>query len=482
MQYDEHINMPTLDKKLTKIVATLGPASEDEKIIEELIRAGVNVFRFNTKHSSPEWHEKRIDRVQKVADRLKMSIGILIDLQGPELRIHTKDGQPVQVAKGDLITIHSTLEQEGATLAIPHKLIFDTLKKGDQLLIDDGYIEAIVESTTDSSLELRLINSGIIKHKKGVNLPGTNLDLPSLIHEDLEQLDMASINKVDFVALSFARTKSDIAILKDEMLKRGMQAHVVAKIESRPALDHLDELIEVSDSIMVARGDLGVEVPIEELAFWQKEIIRRCRLANKPVITATEMLESMVENSRPTRAEATDVANAVLDGSDAVMLSAETAIGKYPVRTVEFMSRITKFNESKIDLYKIMLDNKPTDRTEQVTSAAVTMISNQTDVPIDAVLIFTETGYTARTFATYRLNIPVICVTDSRKTVETMTLTYGVHPYYVEFPEGSFIDPDKMIEKLKEMDVVQVGQLILVIHGRHWRVPGLTNSLTLVKA
>lgn len=473
--------MRILEDKLTKIVATLGPASEDEQIIADLIRAGVNVFRFNTKHGTPEWHELRIKKVQKIADRLKRPIGMLLDLQGPELRINTLNGEDVEVIEGKTVKIGITTEIEGVKISLPHSVVFDILQKGDSVLVDDGYIEGEVERVEQDALYIKMLNSGIIKHRKGVNLPGKAINLPSLIETDLKQLDMASINKIDFIALSFARTKEDIEVLRTEMQKRGMQAQIVAKIESQPALDHLDELIESSDAIMVARGDLGIEVPIEQLAYWQKEIITKCRKADKPVITATQMLESMINHPRPTRAEATDVANAVLDGTDALMLSAETAAGSYPVRSVEYMARIAKFNEQKSDPCNDLLEQKSKDTTEQVTNAAVAMIKNQSDTKIDLVLIFTETGYTARTFASYRLNIPILAVTDSRKTVETLTLSYGITPYYTQFPEGDFISPERMIERLREKDVLQPGQSVLVIHGHHWKKPGLTNSLTVVK-
>lgn len=475
--------MRITDNKLTKIVATLGPASETEDIVADLIREGVNVFRFNTKHGTPEWHEERIQRVQKVADRLKVPVGILLDLQGPELRLETKDQEPVEVANGDILKIGLTMQVKGVKVSLPHAIVFDVLKPGDQVLIDDGYIEATVESTGKDYIDLKMHTSSFIKHRKGVNLPGKHIDLPSLIEADLKQLDMASINKVDFVALSFVRTKKDIEILRTEMQKRGMNAKIVAKIESQPALDHLDEIIDISDSVMVARGDLGVEVPIEQLAYWQKEIIMRCRKSDKPVITATQMLESMINNPRPTRAEATDVANAVLDGTDAIMLSAETAAGKYPVRAVQHMTKISAYNEQHSELCTDLdIVGKIKDMTEQVAHAAVSMIKNPYDKdPINRVVIFTETGYTARSFASYRLPIPIVAVTDSKKTVETLTLSYGVSPIYTQFPEGEFIDPGRMIERLREKDIIYPDEKVLVIHGRHWKVPGLTNSLTVIK-
>ncbi|KKP29270.1 MAG: Pyruvate kinase [Candidatus Nomurabacteria bacterium GW2011_GWF1_31_48] len=297
---------------MTKIVATIGPASDTEEIIEHLIEAGVNVFRFNTKHGTTQWHEERIKRVQQIANKLGKDIGILMDLQGPEIRLETFDKKPIFVERGETLKITVEPTEKFKSICIPRKEVFEALNKGDQILIDDGSIELKVTSVSESLIEAVTEDPGEIGHRKGVNFPGVRVDLPSLIKDDLEKLSMAGVNKVDFVALSFCRTKMDVENLRKELEKRKMKSMVVAKIESREALDNIDEIIEAADGIMVARGDLGVEVPIEELAYWQKKIIEKCRVRNKPVITATQMLQSMIENLRPTRAEATDVANAVL--------------------------------------------------------------------------------------------------------------------------------------------------------------------------
>jgi len=470
-----------MKNKLTKIVATLGPASDSPETIEQLLKSGVNVFRFNTKHNTAEWHEERVQRVQKIADKLEKPIGIMLDLQGPELRIQTLEKKSIKVKKGDIVKIALSPEDERAKISLPQPAAFESLKQKDTVLIDDGYIEGAIEKVTDDLIHLKILNSGEIRHKKGVNLPGKYIDLPSLIEADLKQLDMASRNEIDFVALSFVRSKEDIQVLRDEMHKRELRGHIVAKIESKPALENLQEIIDEADAVMVARGDLGIEVPIEELVYWQKEIIKRCRLAKKPVITATEMLESMIKNPRPTRAEATDVANAVLDGTDAVMLSAETAAGKYPVRSVDFMASIAKFNESKQEL-QCQIDQITTkSTTDQIVNAAVTSIENQSEHKLDYVIVFTETGNTARTLSRHRLKIPVIAVTDRQKTVETLTLSFGIIPKYCKFPRGAIESPVKMLEKLVKKGIIKKEKHVLVIHGKHWRTPGLTNSLSLHK-
>ncbi len=466
--------------KQTKIVATLGPTSEDEAIIRQLIIQGVNVFRFNTKHGTPEWHEERIKRVQKVADDLKIRIGILLDLQGPELRLETKNQEPISYKKGDLITFASDFSDQ-VKIIIPHLAVFQSLQPGDLVLIDDGYVEGKIKSVNSNSFILEMLNNGIIKHRKGINLPGKFINLPSLIETDLKQLDMAALNKVDFIALSFVRTPKDIEILRQEMKQRQLQAKIVAKIENRTALDNLEAIIQVSDAVMVARGDLGIEIPIEEIAYWQKKIIKLSRQQNKPVITATQMLESMIYNPRPTRAEATDVANAVLDGSDAVMLSAETAAGQYPVQAVTYMSKIAKYNEAKFKPTVFEFNRSLTNLTEQITHAAFSILTHPTGQTIDAAIIFTQTGYTARAFASYHLDLPIIAVTDSAEIAESLTLSYGIQPFVAHFSTKEPVTPEKVVEVLRQHHLLTSGQQVLVIHGKHWRTPGLTNSISILK-
>ncbi len=463
--------------KLTKIVATLGPASDSPETIERLIEAGVNIFRFNTKHGTTQWHEERIDRVQRVADALKVNIGILVDLQGPEIRLETMDKLPYPIEKGQIINITPSFTSEVESICIPHKLIFTALKKGDTMLIDDGAIELTVESVEANLIRAKALDDGEIGHRKGVNLPGVEIDLPSLIHEDLKKLDMAATKKVDFVALSFSRTRKDIEILRREMNERGVKAMIVAKIESLQALNHLDELIEATDAVMVARGDLGVEVPIEQLAYWQKTIISTCRAANKPVITATQMLQSMTGSPRPTRAEATDVANAVLDGTDAIMLSGETANGKYPVKAVLAMAKIAAFNEQIFQ--KIDFEIDPNNETDIIVNAAKELL-NQRLKKIKTILVFTRSGLTARSIARLRPKVPIVAVTSEQKTVEELSLSYGVKAIKAKIAEGQFSLPNDVINGLIKSNEVQKGDTVVVIHGQNYYKEGSTNALALL--
>jgi pyruvate kinase len=317
----------------------------------------------------------------------------------------------------------------------------------------------------------------MIGNRKGVNLPGKKIDAPSLIDADLKQLDMAALNTVDYVALSFARNKEDIDALRKEMRKRNIVSKIIVKVENQLAIDNIDELIEAGDGIMVARGDLGVEVPIEQLAYLQRMLVEKSRKAHKPVITATEMLHSMVGKPRPTRAEATDVSNAVFYGTDAVMLSAETASGDYPVESVEIMARIAAFTESvkPFEITRKVVE----DKTQLIAMAAMEMIVNE-GIQVDKIVVLTQTGYTSRVISSFRPKVPIIAVTNDRKTVESLTLSYGVVGFQTRFPSGKIISPQFIIDQLKEKKLVGKKETILVIHGARWKEPGLTNSITLV--
>ena len=460
----------------TKIVATIGPASDNEKTIAGLLRAGANVFRFNMKHGTPEWHEERIQMAQKVANEMGVSVGILIDLQGPEIRIYTPDQKPIVVEEGEEILMSAEFVEGKKGIKVGDQKVIDALDVGDQVLIDDGFFEFDVTDKSKEGLTIKSRGNYAMGHRKGMNLPGIKLDLASLIDDDFKRLDMAARNTIDFVALSFVRDAKDIAILREEMKKRKIDAHVCAKIENQAALQNLDEIIEATDAIMIARGDLGIEVPFEELAYWQKTMIHKCRTAGKAVITATQMLNSMEDSVRPTRAEVSDVANAVFDGSDAVMLSGESANGKYPELAVATMRRIVNFNEDKVEVPPVFYDRELT-QTETITQAAMTIVDEDPDLA--AIVVFTETGTTARMISRYRPDVPIIAVTQSGKTQEELCLSYGVVPVTLDFPKGEITTVDPLLEQLAKSGVVEKGQRVLFIHGARWQEPGLTNTLSI---
>lgn len=464
--------------KRTKIVATIGPASDTEAGIRDLIESGANVIRFNMKHGDVQWHQERIQRVQKVADELNKPVGILIDLQGPEIRIETKDKEPLVVTEGEEVLLSTELIEGRKTIRVTNSEVIEVLKENDPVLIDDGFNEFVALRRVEAGWIIRSLGNYSVGHRKGMNLPGVNLTLASLIDADLDKLDLASKEHVDFVALSFARTAEDIRILRQEMDSRGVKAQVCAKVENALALENIDELIAVSDCIMVARGDLGIEVPFEELTYWQKKIIHKCRLAEKPVITATQMLQSMVENPRPTRAEVSDVANAVFDGSDAVMLSGESAQGKYPKQAVSAMRRIVEFNEAKVELPALQEEGH-LNQTEAVTRAAMHLLEHNRDFDIAGIVVFTETGNTARALARFRPEMPIIALTQNDKVRDQLCLVYGVMPFMMEFPQGDIVSVDPIIADLQGRGLVSKGQRLLFIHGHRWSEPGLTNTLSL---
>ncbi len=464
-----------MKEQKTKIIATLGPSSDKKETIRDLILQGVNVFRFNLKHNEISWHNKRIKRVQEVANKLKKVVGILIDLQGPEIRIDTKDKKIIQVKKGEKITIGDSFFSKEIQIAVLNKVVFKTLKKGDIFLIDDGFIEMKVVFKNKNLIKAEVIQGGKIKNKKSLNIPKRKIELSSLIDQDIKRLDLITKNKVDFIALSFSRTKKDIDILKKEIEKRKIKAQIIAKIECQEALDNIDELVENSDGVMIARGDLGVEVPIEQLAFWQKNIIKKCRLQRIPVIIATQMLHSMVENPRPTRAEAIDVASAAFDKADSVMLSEETATGKYPIKAVQAMAKILLFNEQKAVFENLQL--KPYNVVELIASSVISIVEKQSLLKVEKILVFTESGYTAKVIASFRSRAEIIAITNNKKTAEILTMSFGINPICV--PKS--YSEKKIFDLLKKKKIVKDKEILAIIHGKQKKKINVFNSFSLIK-
>jgi pyruvate kinase len=463
--------------KLTKIVATLGPATETAEVMEKLINAGMDVARFNTKHGTPEWHLERIHRVKAVAKKLGKSVAVLLDLQGPEIRINTKDGASFDLKAGDTAKFVSTPAGD-REMNIPANVI-EALQIGDTVSTDDGACEYKVIEKDETSATVQSVVDITVKHRKTMNTPGIVIDMPSLIENDLIQLDNMTDDDIDFVGLSFVRDTKDIAILRDELKKRNLHTDIVAKIENQSALDNLDEIIEASDAVMVARGDLAVEVPFEGLAHYQKMIIEKCRTAGKPVITATQMLKSMTSDPRPTRAEVSDVANAIYDGTDAVMLSEETTIGKYPVECVETQARIAAYNEpfSASDLW----DWADLGDTSAITFAAFSLL-DFSKKDIDLVVCFTASGATARQLSRFRPDIKIKALTYNRSAYNKLSLVYGVEPVLVTDETFIYSSELDIVNNLKANKIVEVGQKVLITAGLSEKVAGRkTDSLLLVE-
>lgn len=466
-----------MDKK-TKIVATIGPASDSEEVLSQLIKNGVDLFRFNLKHNNFDWHKNTILKARKMAEKLNKKVGIMVDFQGPELRVETRNGDDLEIKAGDSIFITDKFIDNEKSIKINPSLVIKQIKKGDVVFLDGGDLELKIINKKRNILEAKIERDYIIKNRKSLNVPSRNFNLPLLANRDMEALAKMEELEIDYVALSFVKKDEDVKILKKLLAKINPEIGVIAKIENASAIKNLEEIIMVSDGIMVARGDLGIEVPIRELAFWQKTIIDLSRKNNKPVIVATQMLKSMVDNHRPTRAEATDVSNAVFDGVDALMLSEETAIGKYPAKVAEEMANITIFSENNGNIREIKVESN--NSTEFLVDAAVNIIKNNEKLSIKAVIIFTQSGNTARIFSKYRLNIPIVAITDKEEVVGKLLLSYGVNPYYKKFEQNIFKIDQKLIKELTGFDFIKNGDKVIMIHGNNWMESGSTSDISLI--
>lgn len=471
-------------KKSTKIVATIGPVTESVEIIKDLINAGMNVARFNTKHGTPKWHQTRMARVRQVAEEMGKSIGILLDLQGPEIRITLPTDDSFAVKPGDKITF--TSDEKNKTPKTPYipQIVVDTLEAGHAISIDDGIGEFEVVEKHANKIVCAAKGNFEVKQRKTLNTPGILIDLPSLIPADLVQLDGANNDLVDFVGLSFVRNAQDILILRKELTKRKLGADIIAKIENQSAIENLEEILENSDAVMVARGDLAVEVPFEELSHWQKVLITKCREKAIPVITATQMLKSMVDNPIPTRAEVSDVANAIYDGTDAIMLSEETTIGNFPVKSVATQAKIAAFNEQYAK--PVPIQTHDDDESAYITHATVSLLEisrlNTNKINIDKIVCLTETGQTAKNISRFRPHVPVHALTSNKQAYQKMSLLYDVTPHIVKFPKGEVLEGStKILESLTNLGIAKPGDNVLLVHGTFWKKPGLTNTLSIVQ-
>lgn len=449
--------------KRTKIVATIGPASDAPEMIDELIKAGVNIFRFNMKHADNEWHDERIQRVRDAMHRVHMPIGILIDLQGPEVRLETPDKAELSVSKGEIVPFSLEPITDGSKhVVIRTKEVFESVKAGDRLLIDDGSMEFDIVEVGPSVLKAVALQDCTIKHRKSVNFPMVDISLPSLEKGDYERLSLKNIKEVDFVALSFTRTKRDVEILREEMDKRELKAKICAKIENQTAINNLDEIIETADAIMIARGDLAVEIPYERIIYWQKHMIERCRALGKPVITATQMLHSMVNNARPTRAEISDVTNAVYDGTDCLMLSEESAGGKHPLTVVRAMERIASYAESVAVPPSIV--NAVNTHPADLARGTVQMIQTKEERKVSAAIVFCKDNLDyVRFLSSYRLAIPIIALSEDSVLRRTIRASYGVLAPKLKLANMSRENLREILEKLKEIGYIHEGEFIYVI-------------------
>lgn len=416
-------------KRKTKIICTIGPSTDNEVMIDKLIDAGMNVARLNYSHADQEEHGRRVDMIRRVAKEKKRYIGILADTKGPEIRTGKFENDIAFFKKGDQVFIHKEpILGNKERFHIDCKELYDDIKKDDYILIDDGKIRINILENQGEILVGEIMNSGSIKTKKGVNVPNVKLSMPFVSKKDYEDIIFSIEKKVDMIALSFVRRKEDVLEIRDILKKAGNpKIELIAKIENQEGVDNLDSILDVSDGVMVARGDLGVEVSTSLVPIYQKEIIHRANAKGKPVITATHMLESMMHSPRPTRAEASDVANAILDGSDAIMLSGESAAGEYPIESVLTMDTIAKAIEDKINYHeKLQL---AISTSHQNINDAIGIAVSQTALALpkaEVIVAFTETGGTARRICKFRPSVPIIAVTDNIETAQKLTYYWGV--------------------------------------------------------
>jgi pyruvate kinase len=458
--------------KKTKIVATIGPASESEDMLKKMIGAGMNVARLNFSHGTHQWHKDTIERIRKISDKMGENIGIMADLQGPRIRVSTareviaKRGKELLVSDVYYRRAVSNTSADIFYLDCPE--IIDQIKEDDEIMIEDGLIKLKVFKKGKNFLRTRVIDGGIIRNHKGVNLPDSDLNIGVVTKKDIADLKMSLENDVDFVALSFVSCAKDILDLRKRMeriLKRKNDLpKIVAKIERKEAIKNLDEIIEATDAVMVARGDLGIEMDQSKVVIWQKEIIKKSLKKAKPVIVATQMLNSMIENPRPTRAEVSDVSNAVIDHTDAVMLSGESASGKYPVESVKMMAEIIRNTEESPfdDVYKFMDLHISNEYATVVRSAYE--IAKSYDVK--AIAMLSLSGFTARLVSHFRPDQNILVVTNNRKTFNQFSLVWGVCGYLFEGDNNLKDLVVKMIDQAKKNKQVKTGDSVVVIIGR----------------
>lgn len=468
----------------TKIVATLGPASSSREVLRDMILSGLDVCRLNFSHGSYEFYTELIATIRSLNEELGSTVAILADLQGPKLRVGAMENGPIELKDGELLTI-TTDELPGrpGLVSTVYKQFPQDVKKGELVLLDDGKLRLeVVGTDSRTEVTLRVLHGGMLNANKGINLPNTRVSLPCLTPKDRADLDFALENDVDWIGLSFVRSARDIIELKGIIQQREKHARVIAKIEKPEALKEIDEIIREADALMVARGDLGVEIPMEKVPLVQKDIIRRCLLQHRPVIVATQMMESMITSITPTRAEVNDVANAVLDHADAVMLSAETSVGRFPVEVVRAMNRILMEMESSDAMFNVEqpdLELKDRMVTDTICMAAVRMAAA---IDIKAIVTMTHSGYTAYKISSMRPKANVFAFTSNRRILNQLNLVWGVRAQYYD----KTVSTDHTIADIKHIlrsgRFVQKGDLVVNVASMPIAEQGMANMLKLSAA
>ncbi|HQJ56616.1 MAG TPA: pyruvate kinase [Caldisericia bacterium] len=460
--------------KKTKIVATIGPSTDNKNKIKKLIKEGVDIFRLNLSHGDHSYHRNLINLIREV-DR---TIPILIDLCGPKLRIGKFENNKVFLEKGDkfILTTKKIIGNKDI-VSISYKNLDKKINKNDLILLDDGKIKLRVVDIKDKSIITKIIIGGELSNNKGVNIIGKNLSIPSLTDKDKEDIDFGIKERVDFIALSFVKTKDDIIELKDILKRKNYQIPVVAKIEKKEAIRNLKQIIDISDGIMVARGDLGVEMPLEEVSILQKKIIKECLLKGKFSILATQILDSMVEKSSPTRAEVSDITNAIFDGADSLMLSSETAMGKYPEIVIETMRKISERVEKELPYLDIILSMEKNIKDDTILSICYSAVLLSIKIKAKIIVVTTETGRTAINVSRFRPKVPILALTPNDNVVKLLRPFWGV----ITKKTDRFYTQDDIInsinKEVRELDFIKKGDLFISLSGIIPGLPGGTNMI-----
>ncbi|MGN0471090.1 MAG: pyruvate kinase [Acutalibacteraceae bacterium] len=463
----------------TKIICTLGPSTEDENVLRELMLNGMDVARINMSHQTHEVHKAKIDKVKKLREELDLPVAILLDTKGPEIRTGNFAEKSVLLEAGHSFTL-TTEDCIGTNekCSVSFKELPKDVKKGTRILIDDGLIELRVEDTTETEIHCTVINGGPVSSHKGINVPDVFLSMPFLSEQDKKDLEFGVEQDVDFVAASFTRTANDINELRAELEKYGGDdIRIIAKIENKDGVKNIDEILRVSDGIMVARGDLGVEIPFEEIPIIQKMLIKKTRNSDKPVITATQMLDSMIKNPRPTRAETTDVANAIYDGTSVIMLSGETAAGAYPIEAVKTMASIAEITERNIDYIGKFKKRDVVERPDVTSAISHATCTTAHDLGAAAIMTASKSGATSRMLSKYRPDCPIISGTTSEKVWRQTNMSWGVIPIKIEEKHNTDELFDHLIDVAQKHGLVKNGDLVVITAGVPLGISGTTNLM-----
>ncbi|MFF5994333.1 pyruvate kinase [Lysinibacillus sp. KU-BSD001] len=465
----------------TKIVCTIGPASESPEMLQQLIKAGMNVARLNFSHGTHEEHAIRIAAIRDAAEKVGKPVGILLDTKGPEIRTHTMENGELHLATGQVIDISMTeVVGNENVFSVTYDQLIDDVDQNDIILLDDGLIElrVLAKDKERGLIHTIVENAGILKNKKGVNVPGVSIKLPGITEKDAQDILFGIEQGVDFIAASFVRTAKDVLEIR-ELLEQNEGSHIqiIPKIENQEGVDHIDAIIEISDGLMVARGDLGVEIPAEEVPLVQKSLIQKCNQVGKPVITATQMLDSMQRNPRPTRAEASDVANAIIDGTDAIMLSGETAAGLYPLESVQTMNKIAERTEQSLD-YRGIVSQRSREKGANMTESISQAVAHTSiNLNVKAILAPTESGNTAKMIAKYRAGVPIVAVTGSVNTAQMLTLVWGVQPIVCQRVQTTDEILELAVDEALKHSFVDHGDVVVITAGVPVGEAGTTNLM-----